>query len=158
MQSQNWRDSIFERIIPIKIIVRIFSPNVLWDCSCARARARQHHNPHSFFVCGIHQDGICCCRSSRLLCFVGDGVPDAAGRLACAVRAASVARVTRVPRVTAAALVFAACFSFFLSIPTLLFALSLPLLAAKLARVVAQLVFATMTAIVMVVDIDSAIF
>ncbi len=76
-------------------------------------RVRQHHNPHSFFLCGIHQDGICCCRSSRLLCFVGDGVPDAAGRLACAVRAASVARVTRVPRVTAAALVFAACFCFF---------------------------------------------
>jgi hypothetical protein len=39
-----------------------------------------------------------------------------------------------------------------------LFALSLPLLAAELARVVARLVFATMTAIVMVVDVNSAIF
>jgi hypothetical protein len=44
-----------------------------------QARAKQHHNPHSFFVCGIHQDGICCCCPSRLLCFVGDSVPDAAG-------------------------------------------------------------------------------
>jgi hypothetical protein len=90
-----------------------FSPNVLWDCFCARARARQHHNPHSFFLWGIHQDGICCCCPSRLLCFIGDSVPDAAGRLACAVRAASVARVTRVPHVTAAALVFAASFCLF---------------------------------------------
>ena len=47
--------------------------------------------PTFVFLCGIHQDGICCCRPSRLLCFVGDSVPDAAGRLACAVRAASVA-------------------------------------------------------------------
>ncbi len=47
-----------------------------------------------------------------LVLLSGDGVPDAAGRLACAVRAASVARVTRVPRVMAAALVFAACFCF----------------------------------------------
>jgi len=39
-----------------------------------------------------------------------------------------------------------------------LFALSLPSLAAELARVVTRLVFATMTAIVMVVDVDSAIF
>ncbi len=38
------------------------------------------------------------------------------------------------------------------------FALSLPSLAAELARVVAQLVFATMTAIVMVADVNSAIF
>jgi hypothetical protein len=112
MQSQNWRDSILECIVPIKIIVRIFSPNVLWDCSCVRARARQHHNPHSFFVCGIHQDGICCCRPSRLVCFIGDGVPDAAGQLACAVCAASVARMPRIPCVTAAAFVFAACFCF----------------------------------------------
>ncbi len=69
--------------------------------------------PTLVFLCGIHQDGICCCPPLRLLCFVGDGVPDAAGRLPCAVRAVSVACVTRVPRVTAAALVFAACFSFF---------------------------------------------
>jgi hypothetical protein len=40
----------------------------------------------------------------------------------------------------------------------LLFALSLPLLAAELARVAARLVFATMMAIVMVVDVNSAIF
>jgi hypothetical protein len=39
-----------------------------------------------------------------------------------------------------------------------LFALSLPSLAAELARVVARLVFATMTAIVMVVVVNSAIF
>jgi hypothetical protein len=50
--------------------------------------------------------------SFSLVLLSGDGVPDAAGRLACAFRAASVARVTRVPRVTAAALVFAACFCF----------------------------------------------
>ncbi len=59
------------------------------------------------FLCGIHQDGICCCRPSRLLCFVGDGVPGTASRLARAVHAASVARVTCIPRVMAAALVFA---------------------------------------------------
>ncbi len=47
-----------------------------------------------------------------LVLLSGDGLPDAAGRLACAVRAASVARVMRVPCVTAAALVFAACFCF----------------------------------------------
>jgi hypothetical protein len=34
-----------------------------------------------------------------LILLSGDGVPDAAGRLACAVCAASVARVMRVPRV-----------------------------------------------------------
>jgi hypothetical protein len=39
-----------------------------------------------------------------------------------------------------------------------LFALSLPLLAAELARVVARLVFATMMVIVMVADVDSANF
>ena len=50
--------------------------------------------------------------SLALVLLSGDGVPDAAGQLACAVRAASVARVTRVPRVMAAALVFAACFCF----------------------------------------------
>jgi hypothetical protein len=38
-----------------------------------------------------------------------------------------------------------------------LFALSLPSLAAELVRVVARLVFATMTAIVMVTDVDSAV-
>ena len=53
---------------------------------------------------------------------------------------------------------FCCLFLLFLSIPTLLFALSLPLLAAKLARVVARLIFATMTVIVVVVDVDSAIF
>ena len=40
----------------------------------------------------------------------------------------------------------------------LLFALSLPSLAAGLARVVARLDMATMIAIIMVVDVDSAIF
>jgi hypothetical protein len=40
----------------------------------------------------------------------------------------------------------------------LLFALSLLLLAAGLARVVTQLLVATMMAIVMVVDVDSAKF
>ena len=40
----------------------------------------------------------------------------------------------------------------------LLFALFLPSLAAELAWVVARLVFATMTAIVMVLDVNSAIF
>jgi hypothetical protein len=39
-----------------------------------------------------------------------------------------------------------------------LFALSLPSLAAELARVVARLVVATMTAIVMVVDVGGTIF
>ena len=48
-----------------------------------------------------------------LVLLSGDGVPDAAGRHACAVLAASVVRVTRVPRVMVAALVFAACFCFF---------------------------------------------
>ncbi len=47
-----------------------------------------------------------------LVLLSGDGVPGDAGRLACAVHAASVARVSRVPRVMAAALVFAACFCF----------------------------------------------
>ena len=37
--------------------------------------------------------------SLALILLSGDGVPDAASRLACAVRAASVARVTRIPRV-----------------------------------------------------------
>ena len=50
--------------------------------------------------------------SLALVLLSGDGVPDAAGRLACAVCAASVARVTCVPRVTVAALVFADCFCF----------------------------------------------
>ncbi len=59
-------------------------------------RKTAHHNPHWVFVCGIHQDGICCCRPLRLLCFIGDSVPGTASRLARAVRAASVARVTRV--------------------------------------------------------------
>ncbi len=54
-----------------------------------------------------------------LVLLSGDGLPDAAGRLACAVCAASVARVTRVPRVTAAALVFTACSCFLLLILTL---------------------------------------
>jgi hypothetical protein len=40
----------------------------------------------------------------------------------------------------------------------LLFALSLPLLAAGLARFVVGLAVATMTAIAMVVDVDGAIF
>ena len=40
----------------------------------------------------------------------------------------------------------------------LLFALSLSLLAAGLARVVAQLVVATMTVIAVVADVDSAFF
>jgi hypothetical protein len=47
-----------------------------------------------------------------LVLLSGDGVPDDAGQLTCAVCAASVARVTRIPRVMAAALVFAACFCF----------------------------------------------
>ncbi len=47
-----------------------------------------------------------------LVLLSGDGVPDNACQLACAVCAASVAGVTRVPRVMAAALVFAACFCF----------------------------------------------
>ncbi len=37
--------------------------------------------------------------SLALVLLSGDGVPDAAGRLTCAVYAASVARVTRIPRV-----------------------------------------------------------
>ena len=37
--------------------------------------------------------------SLALVLLSGDGVPDAAGQLACAVRAASASRVTRVPRV-----------------------------------------------------------
>jgi hypothetical protein len=64
-------------------------------------------------VCGIHQDGIFCCRPSRLLCFVGDDVPGTASQLARAVRAASVVRAMRVPCAMAAVLVFATCFSFF---------------------------------------------
>ncbi len=37
--------------------------------------------------------------SLALVLLSGDGVPDAAGRLACAVRAVSVTRVTHVPHV-----------------------------------------------------------
>ncbi len=48
MQSQNWRDSIFERIIPIKIIVRIFLRTF---CGTALARERERDNitTHIFF-------------------------------------------------------------------------------------------------------------
>jgi hypothetical protein len=47
-----------------------------------------------------------------LVLLSGDGVPDAAGQLACTVCPASVAHVMRVPPVMAAALVFATCFCF----------------------------------------------
>jgi hypothetical protein len=41
MQSQNWQDSIFERIIPIKIIVRFFLQTF---CGTALARERERDN------------------------------------------------------------------------------------------------------------------
>ena len=50
MQSQNWQDSIFERIIPIKIIVRIFLRTF---CGTALARERERDNitTHIRFLC-----------------------------------------------------------------------------------------------------------
>ncbi len=55
MQSQNWQDSVFERIIPIKIIVRIFSKRfVFCGTALARERERERDNtsqPTSFFCC-----------------------------------------------------------------------------------------------------------
>ncbi len=48
--------------------------------------------------------------SLALILLSGDGVPDAAGRLACAVRAGSVARLDARSTCHLAALVFAACF------------------------------------------------
>ena len=93
-----------------RLTTEFFSEHFVGLLLCESKKKTAHHNPHSFFVCGIHQDGICCCRPSRLLCFVGDGIPCTASQLACAVRAASVARVTRVPCVMTAALVFADCF------------------------------------------------
>ena len=56
--------------------------------------------------------------SLALVLLSGDGVPDAAGQLACVVCAASVARVTRFPRVMQLCLFLLLVFAFLL-IPTL---------------------------------------
>ena len=112
MQSQHWQDSVFKASSQSRSTSEFFSKRFV-GLLLRESESKTTSQPTFVFLCGIHQDGICCCRPLRLLCFVGDGVPGTASQLACAVRAASGARVTRVPRVMAAALVFAACFCFF---------------------------------------------